>query len=72
MMNFGFGYPGMCGMYGMHSGNTNVYFRNKYGCEDCFRTTPYWKEIPIPVTPEPKNALKPSLLKRFLNNVLGG
>lgn len=76
MMNFGFGYPGMMGMYGpsmgINSGNTNVYFRNKYGCEDCFRTQPYWQEYPKPVQPEPKNSLKPSLFRRFINNVLGG
>ncbi len=77
-MNFGFGYPGMIGLngmmspYGMQSGNINVYFRNKYGCEDCFRKEPYWQEYPKPIIPEGKNSLKPSLLKRFLNNVTGG
>lgn len=77
-MNYGIGYPGMAGMGGMmspcgtQSGNVNVYFRNKYGCEDCFRKEPYWQEYPKPIIPEGKNSLKPSLLKRFLNNVLGG
>ncbi len=76
MMNFGFGYPmgmyGTGGMYGMNGGNTNVYFRNKYGCENCFRKEPYWQEYPKPVLPEPKNSLKPSFIRRFINNILGG
>lgn len=80
-MNIGGGYPimtgGMSGISGMGmgigtSGNVPQYFQAKYGCEDCFRKEPYWQEYPKPVSPEPKGALKPSLFRRFLNNILGG
>ena len=76
-MNIGGGYPMMNGMTGMGMGmgtggtqNIPKYFEAKYGCEDCFRKEPYWKEFPKPVTPEPN--LNPSWFKRFSNNILGG
>ncbi len=74
-MNIG-GFPMMNGgMYssGMMGGGTqNIpqYYQAKYGCEDCFRKEPYWQEFPKPVTPEPN--LNPSILRRILNNILGG
>ena len=72
-MNIGGGYPMMNNMSGMGMGGTqNIpqYFEAKYGCEDCFRKEPYWKEFPKPVTPEPN--LNPSWFRRTVNNILGG
>lgn len=78
-MNIGGGYPMMGSMTGMGnmmgmgmSGNMPQYFQAKYGCEDCFRKEPYWQEYPKPVIPEPKGALKPSFMRRILNNIFGG
>ena len=81
MMNFGFGYPGMLGMYGtgmpmngMNTPNYNVdaYFHNKYGCENCFKKGPYYVEYPKPIIAESPKALRPSLFRRLLNNIFGG
>jgi len=80
-MNIGGSYSMMGGMSGISmqgtsgaggSGNMFQYYLNKYGCEDCFKKSPYPQEYPKPFTPEPKGALKPSLTRRFLNNVTGG
>lgn len=73
-MNFGNPMMGMNMMSGMNgnSGNINTYYKNKYSCDNCMNTKPYWQEYPKPVLQVPKNSLKPSLWKRFINNVLGG
>ena len=78
-VNFGDGFSGMSGMNTMGmgggmsgSGNVFQYYQSKYGCEDCFRKSPYIQEFPKPFIPEPKNSLNPSWWQRFLHNVFGG
>ncbi len=55
---FGYCYPyAMMGMMAptmmgsMFSANAPMYFKSKYGCEDCFRKDAYPRELPIPYTP---------------------
>ncbi len=76
-MSFNFGNYGMYGMnsmYGMNNtggGNVPQYFKNKYGCADCFRTQPYLMEYPKPMIPLPKQAVEPSFWRRLLNKIAG-
>ncbi len=51
--------------------NTNAYFKNKYGCEDCFRKAAYPAEYPKPIIPTNANNMKPSFFKQFINRLLG-
>lgn len=76
----GYGNMGMMGgmysggMYsaGMGGGNMNQYFKSKYGCEDCFRTTPYMQEYPKPIMPVAKESIQPSFGQRLFNKIIGG
>ncbi len=65
----GFGYPMMTG--GMGYGNVNQYFKGKYGCEDCFRKTPYLREFPKPMIPNKISERKFSFWQYFLNKISG-
>jgi len=79
-MNIGSGYPVMSGMYGMSgmtgsggmSGSSSnfLYFKSKYGCEDCFRDRPYFYQIPKPVMPRPIKYANPNFWQRLLNKIL--
>lgn len=73
--NYGMtGINGMYGMFGMNNiggGNMHQYFKNKYGCPDCFRTQPYLSEYPKPITPLPRQVMRPSFWQRFINKLAG-
>ncbi len=71
---FGYYYPyAMMGMMApammgsMFSANAPAYFKSRYGCDDCFRTEPYPREMPIPYTPRENTPVNPK--KNFLVNV---
>ncbi len=72
---FGYYYPyAMMGllaptmMGSMFSPNAPGYFRAKYGCEDCFRTQPYPREMPLAYTPGATDSDKPK--RNLLVNIL--
>ena len=72
--NFGYSYPMMNNYnYGFNNtiGNSNQYFKSKYGCEDCFKSQPYAFEYPRPIIPNNKKNMRPSLWKQFINRLLG-
>lgn len=77
-MTFNFGnfnnfYPYMSNSWGFGNNysNTNSYFKNKYGCEDCFKKNPYPAEYPKPIIPSNSNNMRPSFMKQFINRLLG-
>ena len=69
-----YGYPMMANnfaMMQMSNQNTMQYLTCKYGCSDCFRTTPYLQEYPKPFNPKPKQAMQPSAISRFWHKMVG-
>ncbi len=72
--NFGYSAYPMMNNYGFGNnsiGNTNQYFKTKYGCEDCFKTQAYAFEYPRPIIPNNNKNMRPSLWKQFINRMLG-
>lgn len=71
---FGYGNQMMGGMsaMGMSGGNQFQYFKEKYGCEDCFRSQPYDYECPKPRLYQPKSFVAPSFWQRILSRISGG
>lgn len=69
------GMPSMMSMYGNPMSGTNGSvvegLKQKYGCVDCFYKGPRFVEYPMPINPIPKEALKPSLLTRIKNHLIG-
>ena len=71
---FGYYYPyAMMGMMGpammgsMFSANAPAYFKARYGCEDCFRTEPYSRKMPLAYTPRDPMPVQPK--KNLLVNI---
>ena len=71
--NFNNFYPPMMNNFGVGNNctNTNNYFKNKYGCEDCFRKSPYPVEYPKPIIPSNSSSMRPSFIKQFFNRLFG-
>ena len=68
---FGIGGYGYNMMSGITAGNTDQYFKAKYGCEDCLRTQPYLQEYPKPIMPVAKESIQQPWFKRLLNKIIG-
>ncbi len=81
-MIINFCYSSMMGPQMMGDGvnqmsNTNNGFfqaiKQQYGCEDCFRKSPYPMECPIPYQPVPIKVVRPNTIKNYLSRIfLGG
>ena len=73
-LGIGSGY-GMSMIGGMNStmGTANVpqYFKQKYGCEDCFRARPYLQEYPKPLVPLAKESMETSFWQRLKKHIFG-
>lgn len=74
----GFGNPmlgGMNSMMGMNftsgSGNVHQYYLQKYGCEDCFRKTPYQQPFPKPIMPVAREENNLSFFSRIIKKIMG-
>ena len=67
------GMSGMAGGMNMmsNSGNIQRYFKQTYGCEDCFRKEPYMQEYPKPIMPVAKESMQSSWFKRILERIMG-
>ena len=66
---------GMGMMGGMSSGGTQnnfVYFKQKYGCPDCFIKSPVPVECQKHINPLPDDALKQTFWTIIKRNILGG
>lgn len=59
--------PLNAGMSNFMGGNINMpqYFKEKYGCADCFRERPYLQEYPKPITPIINSVESKSLFARI-------
>lgn len=81
-MSVNFGYGSMMGGQMMGGGvnqmaaSNNAYFesvKHQYGCEDCFRKSPYPIEWPTSYQPVPHNIVRPNPIKSFfVRAFLGG
>ncbi|MBR1776884.1 hypothetical protein IJ750_07425 [bacterium] len=78
-INFGIGgysarIPSQISEQGPQIKNGKVFqeFKEKYGCEDCFRRHPYWVEAPMPVMQLPPEVINPTLFDRIKRRYMGG
>lgn len=69
----GGGMPQMSGMSNSAEGSGNVFqsFKSKYGCEICYKKSPYWVECPTAVQPVPLEVIKPSRIKGIFSRLFG-
>ncbi len=79
-VNFGTGGFGTFGQFAMNTGFQNpnaqcgtvfTSFKEKYGCEDCFRRQPTWVESTVTVLPVPPESVKQSFWQRICHRILG-
>ena len=61
------------GMNNSAGGNGNVMqsFKAKYGCEDCYKKSPYWVECATPIQPVPLEVIKPNKIKGIFSRLFG-
>ena len=79
-INFGTGGYGTFGQFAMNTGYQNptakcgsaiTSFKEKYGCEDCFRRQPTWVESTVRVQPTPIELVKPSYWRNIRERIFG-
>lgn len=78
--NFGVGGYGPVGPYAAYTnyqnpaakcGSVLTSFKEKYGCEDCFRRQPHWLESTVRVQPVPVETVRPSFWRSIRQRILG-
>ena len=69
----GGGMSQMSGASNSSGAGNNVFqsFKSQYGCETCYKKSPYWVECPTAVQPVPLEVIKPSKIKGIFSRLFG-